>query len=155
MIEMNLHDDPLGDDPDDYPVYPGRAGELWRLAFSAPSMAIASLAIGFASLTIVQAADEIGETSLFTSNSNNLSNLTQIRVTAAVRLVLAVIAIGLALASGLRLSAADDDEEPQSPLWIRAVAGAGFLVALIAVIFSAGSLIYALHAHAAANNALG
>jgi hypothetical protein len=155
MIEMNLHDDPLGDDPDDYPVYRGRAGELWRLAFSAPSMAIASLLIGLASLTIVQAADEIGEIFLFTSNGNNLSNLTEIRVGGAVRLVIAVIALTLAVACGLRVLAADDDEEPESPLWVRSLAGAALVVALVAVILSASSLIYALEAHASASNNFG
>jgi hypothetical protein len=152
MIEMNVHEDPLGDDPDDYPAYQGRVGELWRLAFSAPSLAIASLVISFASLTVIQAADEIGETALFSSSSNNPSNFTEIRVSAAVRLVIAVFAIGIAIASGVRLLATEEDDEAVTPLWVRAVAGAGFVVALVAVIVSAGSLIYALQAHTAATS---
>jgi hypothetical protein len=147
MIEMHLGDDPPGEDDEDYPVYPSRIGDFWRLAFSAPSLAIASLVIGLASLSVIQAADEIGETALFSSQSNNPSNLTELRVSAAVRLAVAAVAIILATASGLRLLNADPDDETAAPTWVRAVAGAGFVVALVAVIVSGGSLVYALQAN--------
>lgn len=153
MIEMSQGDDPLGEeDGDDYPYYPSRAALLWRLAFSAPSLAVASLVIAFVSLTVVQAAEEIGELVLFTSNSDNPSNLTQLSVSAAVRLVIALVAVGLAVASGLRLLTADRDDEPSDPLWVRAVAGAGLVVALLAALVAGGELIYALQAHVPPNS---
>jgi hypothetical protein len=155
MIEMHLGEEPLGDDDDDYQWrYPGRLGEFWRLAFSAPSLAIASVLIGLASLTVSQSADDIGETALFSSKSHNPSTLTELRVSSAVRLVIAVVALVMAVAAGLRAAAADedvddedvDDERPR-PSWLGAVAGAAFVVSLVAVIVSGVAFGYALHAH--------
>jgi hypothetical protein len=148
MIEMHLGDDPPGEDDDDYSVYPSRAGEFWRLALSAPSLAIAALVLGLAALTVVQSAEEIGETALFSSQSNHPSDLTQLRVAAAVQFAVAAVAIILAVASGLRLLSTDPDGEVSGPTWARAVAGAGFVVALVAVMVTGGSLVYSLQAHA-------
>jgi hypothetical protein len=148
MIEMHLGDDPIGaEDGDDSVPYPNRARELWRLASSAPAMAISSLAIGFASLTVVQVSTELGEAVLFGSQGRNPSNLTQLRVSAAVRLVLALVAATFAIASGMRLRATDTDDEPADPLWLRAVAGAGLVVAVVSIIATGASLIYVFHVH--------
>jgi hypothetical protein len=148
MIEMHLGDDPIGDeDGDDSVPYPNRARELWHLASSAPAMAISSLAIGFASLTVVQVSTELGEAVLFGGHARNPSNLTQLRVSAAVRLVLALVAATLAIASGMRLRATDTDDEPADPLWLRAVAGAGLVVAVVSIIATGASLIYVFHVH--------
>jgi hypothetical protein len=149
MIEMHLGEEPNGDD-EDYQSYPGRLSELWRLAFSAPSLAIASLFIGLASLTVIQSAEEIGETAVLGSSSQNPNDLTQLRVSAGVRLVIAAVALVMAIAAGRRSLSADADDadgEPPNPSWLGAVAGAGFVVSLVAVIVSGVSLGYALQAH--------
>jgi hypothetical protein len=148
MIEMHLGDDPIGaEDGDDSVPYPNRARELWRLASSAPALAISSLVIGFASLTIVQVSEELGEAVLFSGQGKNPSDLTQLRVSAAVRLVLALVAAALAIASGMRLRAVDTDDEPADPLWLRAVAGAGLVVAVLSIIVTGASLIYVFRIH--------
>jgi hypothetical protein len=163
MIEMHLGEDPLGDGDDDLPVYPSRAGRIWRLAWSTAALAIASLVMGLASLTIIEASEEIGETALFSSHANTPSELTQIKVSAFVRLVIAVIGIALALAAALRFRDADsidpdDDDELDAepdPSWVGGVVGAGFLVSIIAAIVAATSLIYALSTHLASGNGFG
>jgi hypothetical protein len=142
MIEMHLGEDPIGDDRDDLPAYRNRPRELWDLAVSAPSLAIASLAVGIASLTIVQASQELGEAVLFSAQSKNPSDLTELRVSAGVRLFLALVAAVLAVSSGMRLRAPDVDDEPADPLWLRGVSGAGLLVALVSIIVTGAALIY-------------
>jgi hypothetical protein len=146
MIEMHLGDESLGDDGGDYGPYPGRARRLWRQALSAPALAIASLVVGFISLSVLEDADLLGEVALF-GGSSNQSNLTQLRVSAAVRLIVAVIAIALAVASGLRLISEDFDGERADPSWVRAAAGAGLVVSVLGALLAAITLIYALQAH--------
>ncbi len=152
---MHLGDDEYDDDEvGDYPIGSARGRLFWSMVWSTPSLAIASLLLGFASLTIIQAADEIGDTALFGSHSRNPSNLVQLRVTAGVRLVIALIALGLALTGATRLlagytdAAAADEPAPEStePQWVRAVVGAAFLIALIAALVNVVALIYALQA---------
>ncbi len=65
MIEMHLGDESLGDDGGDYGPYRGRARRLWRQALSAPALAIASLVVGFISLSVLEDADLLGEVALF------------------------------------------------------------------------------------------
>jgi hypothetical protein len=146
MIEMHLGEDPIGDDDDDLRPYRNRPRELWDLAVSAPALAIASVVLGFASLTVVQASEELGEAVLFSANSKNPSDLTQLRVSAAVRLLIALVAAVLAISSGMRLRATDvddpDNDRPADPLWLRGVTGAGLLVALVSIIVTGVALIY-------------
>jgi hypothetical protein len=159
LIEMHLgDDDEYGNDGDDEAaedsVYSGRWHPFWSLVWSTPSLAIASLVLGLASLTIVQAATEIGDSALLGSHSRNPSNLLQLRVTAAVRLVIALIAVGLAIAGATRLLALDREAaaadelgpEPPESRWVHAVIGAACLTALIAALVNVVSLIYALQA---------
>ena len=116
--------------------------------------------LSLASLTIIQAADEIGEAALLGSHSRNPSNLLQLRVTAGVRLAITLIAIGLAIAGATRLLALDRDADtadgsgPEStePRWIHAVVGAACLTALIAALVNLVSLIYALQATTPSGN---
>jgi hypothetical protein len=159
MIEMHT-EEPYDDAGSDAAAYPGLIGQLWRLVWSAPSLAIASLVLGLGSLTIIQAADEIGETALFSSTSGAPSNLTELRIAAGIRLVIACIGLVFASISAIRLltgylddddgEAGDDDDANgalvSGPLWVRAVAGAGFLTCLVAGLLSLASLVYALHA---------
>jgi hypothetical protein len=147
MIEMHLGDDSLGDDEGDYSHYPGGAGQLWRQAFSAPALAIASLVLGLVSLAVLQEADLIGEIALLGSNGSAPSNLTDVRISALVRLVVAVIAIAMAVASGLRVVTAELDDEFADPPWVQAIAGAALIVAVASAILAAITLVYALQTH--------
>lgn len=164
MIEMHT-EEPFDDDDASYSAYPGLSGRLWAMVWSAPALGITSLVLGLAALTIVQAADEIGETSLFSSSASTPSDLTEIRTAAAVRLALALLGVLLAAIAGVRLltsvpdaEATDDDEsddEIDGPLWLRAVVGAGFLVSLFAALLCLASLIYALQAKSPPSNGFG
>jgi hypothetical protein len=150
MIEMHLGDEPIGDgddDGDDHP--PRRSGidDLWRLAVSAPALAVASIGIGLASLTIVVAAQEFGEAVLFSAHGQNPSNLTELRVSAAIRLGIAIVAALLAVASGLRLHTSTVDEDAADPIWVRAAAGAGLVIAVMSILVSGAELIYVFRIH--------
>jgi hypothetical protein len=148
MIEMHLDGDSLGDDDDgddDYP--PSRPAELWRLAVSAPALGLAALVIALASLTIVQAGQEFGEGVLFSSSGRSPSALTELRVSAAVRLGVAAVALILAVASGLRLRTTDLDDEPPDPLWVRVVTGAALVVAVLSIVVTGAELIYVFRLH--------
>jgi hypothetical protein len=148
MIEMHLGGESLGDDDgDDDDYQPSRPAELWRLAVSAPALGLASLVVAFASLTLVQASEEFGEAVLIGGAGQNPSAITQLRVSAAVRLGLAVVALILAVASGLRLRASDLDDVEPDPLWIRVVTGAGLVVALLSVVVTGAELIYMFGLH--------
>jgi hypothetical protein len=145
VIEMMADGDSQDDeDREDYP--PSRAAELYRLAVSAPAMGLAALGAALASLTIVVAAQEIGEAVLFGSHKNP-SNLTALRVSAAVRLGIGLVAFGLAFASGVRVRMTGADDESTDPLWVRAVIGAALILALLSIVLSGVELIYTLSIH--------
>jgi hypothetical protein len=146
MIEMHQDDDSLGDD-EDFAVYPGRGREVLHLAVSAPALAIAALVLAFLPLGFMQAAQDAGDTALFSSNSNQISDLRVYRVAGAVRLAMAVVALVVAGIAGARLRLAEFDDDPVDPYWVRAVVGAALVVAVVAVVVSAAVLLYALQVH--------
>jgi hypothetical protein len=160
VIEMHTGDDDQIGDDEGYSSYSRERAGLVAMMLSAPSLAIASLVIGFASLSAFRAADLIGETALITSKSKNLSQLTELRAIAYVQVIAAIVALALAIAAGLRVHGlvADDDavdDNLADPTWIRALVGAALIVAVLAVIAGAGTLIYTVHAHASKQNLFG
>jgi hypothetical protein len=152
-------DDPIGDD-EDYPSYSRERAGLAAMMLSAPSLAIASLVLGFASMTAFRSADLIGESTLISSKAKHLSQLTELRAIAYVQVIPAVVALVLAIAAGLRVNGvvADDDNVDDGladPTWIRALVGAALIVAVLATIATAAALIYTVHAHASKQNVFG
>lgn len=158
MIEMHQEGEPLGGEggageDEDYPPYQASRTGWIGLALSAPSLALASLLLSFAVLTTVQSAVEIGET-VFLNRGNAGDNLTALRTSAIVRLVLGAVGLLLAVMAAVQVH---DDEDlgeedqdlalPGDPLWVRGLTGAALLVSVASVVLSAVALIFTLHAH--------
>jgi hypothetical protein len=129
---------------------------LFALVFSPSALAIASLVVGFAGLTITRAADVIGQAVLFSSKNLNNGELTNARAQAVVQLVVGGVAVLLGLAAALRVDGpslrftdgeTDEEVDDGDPLWVRALAGGAILVAVVAVLLAASALIEAEHVH--------
>lgn len=154
--------DEIGDDLVDHRSGGGRIGPLLRLVASPAALAISSLVIALASLLTLGAASDIGDTALFSSRGRNLTELTEVRTAAGVRLVVAVIALVLAVAAAYRSGTgghateesddnADDeadhaDPDPAVPTWLAGLAGAALIVSVVAVVVTAVAFGYAMQA---------
>jgi hypothetical protein len=153
MIEMHQEGEPLGDGDDDYPPYQGSRTGWASLAFSAPAMALASLLLSFATLTVMQTASEVGDLVYF-NNGTPGGTLSQLRVSVGVRLGVGLVGLLLAVLAAVQIH---DDEDlgaedadlalPGDPLWVRGVTGAALLISVGSVVLSAGALIYSLSVH--------
>jgi hypothetical protein len=155
MIEMYPDGEPLGDDDDEYDdddYLPPSGGfvAFVRRAVAPPSLAIAGLALGIANLTINRTADNVGEIRLYSSLNRRTTNLAELRPSTLIQLIIAIIALVLAAVSLASLNGEpdpdDEDAPPADPLWLRAVAGAGVIVGIIATVLCAIAFGYAMHA---------
>jgi hypothetical protein len=155
MIEMYPDGEPLGDDDDsyedDYLPPAGRFTMFMRRAVAAPSLAIAGLSLGVANLMIDRTADDIGEIRLYNDLNRHTTNLTELRPTTMIQLIVAVLALAMAAVSLARLNGEPDPDDegapPADPLWLRGVAGAGVVVGVIGAVLCAIAFGYALHSH--------
>jgi hypothetical protein len=146
MIEMHQEgDDALGDEVAD--TFDPSGGGLLKRAFSAPALAVASLVVGFAALTSLASASDIGYAALIRTKTPTPYEGALYRVNALVHVVIALLAIGLAVASGTRLLPPDPDDNVADPLWARAVAGAGLVVGLVGLVLAAVAYLDLMHAH--------
>jgi hypothetical protein len=153
VIEMHQGDEPYDDEIGDDDPAPGPVRRFMWLIFGAPSMAIAGLSIGVANLMLSRTVTNIAETRLVSSTGRHVSDLTEIRASSLIHLIMGVAGLAMAVASVIRLRAEPHDGTAADgsdidPPWLLGVAGAGVMVGLIGVALAAIALGYAMHADA-------
>jgi hypothetical protein len=160
--------DPGEDDP---PAFARRTPLVVGLMGSPAALAIASLGLSLAALSIVQAASEIGD--VYFESARHASSLGAFRVASGVRLGVALVALILAVIAAVRQvpdpltsylrndGAAQDDElsatesAEVAPVWSRFVVGAALLLAVAAVLVNAAAFAYGMASHASGSSPFG
>jgi hypothetical protein len=127
---------------------------------SAPALALAALITAAATMLNMSAATEIAEAKYLSSSGDNLS---LVRWEIAVRLIVAVVALVLALLAGLRYSrdlpatrytfSADGEEADESTEgneaagWVKLLVGAAVVVSILAIVLNGVAILMTIGLH--------
>jgi hypothetical protein len=169
-VEIGPADRPEDNQPISYAIGPGPLARLLGVAAAPPALGIASLVISLATLMVVDSASEIGDVHYYLHETSG-APLAEFRWGSGIRMGLALVALGLAIA-GIRMllgprpkltvGVEDLDADPAAldemeaavlanatapPAWMAAVVGSGLLVSVVALAMNAAAFGYAMASH--------
>lgn len=136
-----------------------------RALVSAPALALTSLIAATATTLAMSVAGDIAQAKFY--SSRGINNLEILRWESGVRLVIAAVALGLAVAAGVRYSrglpatrytfSPDGEEAVEStigsdpPGWMVLLVGSSLAMSILAVVWNAVALAMTLHLHESPN----